>query len=47
MAQLATDAANKSDYAMIDELYLLLKKPYNEQPEKQDWFAKRPDWAKN
>ena len=47
MAQLAIDAANKGDYSIIDELYLLLKKPYNEQPEKQNWFAKRPDWAKN
>ncbi len=47
MAQLAIDAANKGDYSIIEELYLLLKKPYNEQPEGQNWFAKRPDWAKN
>jgi len=47
MAQLAIDAADIGDYSIIDELYFLLKKPYNEQPEKQKWFAKRPDWAKN
>ena len=47
MAQLAIDAANEGDYSIINELYLLLKEPYNEQPEKQNWFAKRPDWAKN
>ena len=45
MAQLAIDAADKGDYSVIDELYQLLKKPYEEQPEMQKWFSKRPDWA--
>jgi uncharacterized protein YdiU (UPF0061 family) len=47
MAQLAIDDANKGDYKLIDELFQLLKKPYNEQPEYQKWFAKRPDWARH
>ena len=47
MAQLAIDAAEKEDYSIIDELYKLLKKPYDEQPENEKWFAKRPDWARN
>jgi uncharacterized protein YdiU (UPF0061 family) len=47
MAQLAIDAAGKSDYSLIDELFQLLKKPYTEQPKKEKWFAKRPDWAKD
>ena len=47
MAQLAIDAADKGDYSVIDELYQLLKKPYNEQLDMQKWFAKRPDWANN
>lgn len=47
MAQLAIDAADNGDYSIIEELYLLLKKPYDEQPKKQNWFTKRPDWAKN
>lgn len=46
MAQLAIDAADKGDYSVIEELYSLLKKPYDEQPDKQNWFAKRPGWAK-
>lgn len=46
MAQLAIDAANNDDYSIIDELYRLLKKPYDEQPEMEKWFAKRPDWAR-
>lgn len=47
MAQMAIDDADKGDYALIDELYNLLKMPYDEQPEMQKWFSKRPDWANN
>jgi uncharacterized protein YdiU (UPF0061 family) len=46
MAQLAIDEANQGNYALIDELYCVLKKPYDEQPEFEKWFAKRPDWAR-
>ncbi|WP_040280264.1 protein adenylyltransferase SelO [Psychroserpens damuponensis] len=47
MAQLAIDDANKGDYKLIDELFQLLKNPYDEQPKQQKWFAKRPDWARH
>lgn len=47
MAQLTIDAAENGDYSVIDELYQLLEHPYNEQPEMEKWFAKRPDWALN
>jgi serine/tyrosine/threonine adenylyltransferase len=47
MAQLAIDKADEGDYSLIYELENLLKKPYDEQPDMQQWFAKRPDWAKN
>ncbi|NVK63798.1 MAG: YdiU family protein [Flavobacteriales bacterium] len=47
MAQLAIDAAEHEDYSLVDELYQLLLKPYDEQPEMEKWFAKRPDWALN
>ncbi len=46
MAQLAIDAADEGDYSTLDELFNLLLKPYEEQPESEKWFAKRPDWAK-
>ncbi len=46
MAQLAIDAADKGDYQVVDELFKLLLKPYDEQPESEKWFALRPDWAK-
>ncbi|WP_378173849.1 YdiU family protein [Aquimarina sp. SS2-1] len=47
MAQLAIDEADEGNYKLIDELYQLLKKPYDDQPEHQKWFAKRPEWARN
>lgn len=47
MAQLAIDAAEKGDYSVIGELYQILQHPYDEQPEAQKWYAKRPEWAKN
>ncbi|MCJ8288463.1 MAG: YdiU family protein [Crocinitomicaceae bacterium] len=45
MAQLAIEAAEKEDFSLIDELYQLLLRPYDDQPEMGKWFAKRPDWA--
>ena len=48
MAQLAIDAAEKEDYSVAIELYELLKRPYDDQPEYDDkWFKKRPEWARN
>ena len=47
MAQMAIDEANKGDYSLIDELFDVLKHPYDEQPEYQKWFAKRPEWARH
>jgi uncharacterized protein YdiU (UPF0061 family) len=47
MAQEAIDLAEKGDFSLIDQLQEMLKKPYDEQPENQKYFAKRPDWAKD
>ena len=47
MAQLAIDKADEGDYSLINELCQMLKKPYDEQPEYQQWFAKRPEWARH
>ncbi len=47
MAQLAIDAANKGDYTLIEQFYKLLQQPYDEQPEHNQWFAKRPEWARH
>lgn len=45
MAQIAIDAAHQGDYNLIDEFYQLLCQPYDEQPDNEKWYAKRPDWA--
>jgi uncharacterized protein YdiU (UPF0061 family) len=47
MAQLAIDNADKGNYNLIDELFQMLKKPYDEQPKYQKWFVKRPEWARH
>ncbi len=47
MAQIAIDEAEKENYSILDELYQMLLHPYDEQPQHQQWFAKRPEWAKN
>lgn len=47
MAQMCIDDADKGNYSLLNELYELLKRPYDEQPERQKWFAKRPDWARD
>tara|TARA_B100001540_G_C15728686_1_gene606604 strand:+ start:1 stop:1002 length:1002 start_codon:yes stop_codon:yes gene_type:complete len=48
MAQLAIDAAEKEDYSIANELYEMLKQPYDEQPKFENkWFQKRPEWARN
>lgn len=46
MAQMAIELADKEDYSLVHELYNLLLKPYEEQPELEKWYNKRPDWAR-
>jgi len=46
MVQLAIDEADKKNYSLLNEYYQLLQNPYDEQPEFEKWFVKRPDWAR-
>jgi uncharacterized protein YdiU (UPF0061 family) len=47
ISQLVIDDADAGDYTLLNEIAELLKHPYDEQPEFQKWFAKRPEWARN
>jgi len=47
MAQLAIDAADEGDYSLIQEMYELLKQPYEAQSHMEKWFSKRPEWARH
>ncbi len=47
LAQLAIDKAEAGDFTQIEELLQLLRNPYDEQPEKEHYAGKRPEWARN
>ena len=47
LAQLAIDKAESGDFALVNELLDLLRKPYDEQPDKEHFAVKRPDWARS
>ncbi len=46
LAQLAIDKAEAGDYSVLHELFELIKRPYDEQPEFEKYAGKRPDWAR-
>ena len=45
--QLAIDRAERRDFSLVHELLELVRHPYDEQPGKEKWARKRPDWARN
>ena len=47
LAQLAIDKAEQGDFSLIDELMEVLKNPYDEQPGKETFATRRPEWARN
>jgi len=47
LAQLAIDKATAGDHALVYELLELLRNPYTQQPERDGYAQKRPDWARH
>ncbi|SHL03129.1 protein adenylyltransferase SelO [Hymenobacter psychrotolerans] len=46
LAQQAIEAAETGDLTLLNRLMLVLKTPFDEQPEHDELAAKRPDWAR-
>lgn len=47
LAQMAIDKAEKDDFSMIHELEAVLQRPYEDQPGKERFSEKRPEWARH
>ena len=47
LSQLAIDAAVEGDYSRIEEQLDVLRQPYTEQPGRDEYAGKRPEWARS
>lgn len=47
LAQQAIEAAEQDDDSLVHELLDLLRRPYDEQPDNDHFYRKRPEWARH
>ena len=47
LAQMAIDKSNEGDHSLIAELLDVLRNPYDDQPDKEQYAEKRPEWARH
>lgn len=47
LAQLAIDEAEKGDGSKVMELLDTMRRPYDDQPDRAEFAAKRPEWARH
>ena len=47
LSQQAIDKAEQGDFSMVNELLEVMRHPYDEQAEKENYAKKRPDWARH
>ena len=41
----AIDAAEQGDFSVMEDMMQVLRSPYEEHPDSEQYAAKRPDWA--
>ena len=47
LAQTAIDAAGNGDASVLERLFTVLQRPFDEQPEHDELAQKRPEWARD
>ncbi len=47
MAHIAIEELQQDNHTLFETFFELIKRPYDEQPEFEKWYAKQPNWAKD